>query len=120
MSRYFYDEEASAALHMDVVHELKELEPVAETRWVEAMRRLNAIRDPVARADSTVPLRGSRAAQIAVMRSALATRFFFAFLLDCVMSQMLVHPDVTAHWRRTPSPLCRQGTTAAPHFAACP
>ena len=49
MSRYFYDEEASAALHMDVVHELEELEPVAETRWVEAMRRLNAIRDPLAR-----------------------------------------------------------------------
>lgn len=47
MARYIYDEEASAALHMDVVHEVEE--PVPVTRWVEALRRLNGIRDPLAR-----------------------------------------------------------------------
>jgi hypothetical protein len=47
--RFEYDEEASAAEHMDVVHEVLESKPVSVTRWVEAMRRLNAIRDPLAR-----------------------------------------------------------------------
>src|SRR5687768_6127732 len=40
VSRYEYDEEASAALHMDVVHEVPDDRPVPVTRWVEAMRRL--------------------------------------------------------------------------------
>jgi hypothetical protein len=49
MTRYAYDEESSAALHMDVVHEIEDLEPVPVARWVEAMRRLNGIKDPLAR-----------------------------------------------------------------------
>ena len=49
VARYVYDEETSAALHMDVVHEVEDLEPVPVARWVEAMRRLNGIRDPLAR-----------------------------------------------------------------------
>ena len=49
MVRYVYDEEASAALHMDVVHEVEDPGPVPVSRWVEAMRRLNGIRDPLAR-----------------------------------------------------------------------
>ena len=49
VSRYEYDEEASAALHMDVVHEAPDDRPVPVTRWVEAMRRLNGVRDPLAR-----------------------------------------------------------------------
>jgi hypothetical protein len=49
MSRLEYDEEASAAWQMDVVHEVPDDEPVPVTRWVEAMRRLNSIRDPLAR-----------------------------------------------------------------------
>ena len=49
MSRFEYDEEASATLHMDVVHEIREDAPVPVTRWVEAMRRLNSISDPLAR-----------------------------------------------------------------------
>ena len=49
MSRYVYDEEASAALNMDIVHEGEELKPVPVARWVEAMRRLNGIHDPLAR-----------------------------------------------------------------------
>ncbi len=44
-----YDEEASAVEHMDVVHEILESKPVPVTRWVESMRRLNAIQDPLAR-----------------------------------------------------------------------
>lgn len=49
MSRYEYDDEASTAAHMDVVHEVTQDTPVPVARWVEAMRRLNAIRDPLAR-----------------------------------------------------------------------
>ena len=48
MARYVYDEEASAALHMDVVREVDEPAPVPVALWVEAMRGLN-IRDPLAR-----------------------------------------------------------------------
>ena len=48
MTRYEYDEEASAALHMDVVHEVDD-SPAPVSRWVDAMRRLNAINDPLAR-----------------------------------------------------------------------
>ena len=49
MARYAYDEETSAALHMDVAHDVEDLEPVPVARWVEAMRRLNGIQDPLAR-----------------------------------------------------------------------
>lgn len=49
MARYEYDEEASAAWHMDVVHEVPDDKPVPVARWVESMRRLNAIEDPLAR-----------------------------------------------------------------------
>ena len=49
MSQFEYDEEASAKYHMDVVWEVDENRPVPVTRWVEAMRRLNGIRDPLAR-----------------------------------------------------------------------
>lgn len=49
MARFEYDEEASAAWHMDVVHEVSEDKPVPIARWVASMRRLNAIRDPLAR-----------------------------------------------------------------------
>ena len=49
VSRFEYDEEASAAWHMDVVHEVPDDGPMPVTRWVEAMRRLNSIRDPLAR-----------------------------------------------------------------------
>lgn len=37
------------ALHMDVVHEVRDDAPVPVTRWIEAMRRLNSINDPLAR-----------------------------------------------------------------------
>jgi hypothetical protein len=48
MTRYEYDEEASQRLHMDVVYEIDDRDaPVA--RWVDAMRRLNSIDDPLAR-----------------------------------------------------------------------
>lgn len=49
MARFEYDEEASAAWHTDVVHEFPEDKPVPVARWVESMRRLNAIEDPLAR-----------------------------------------------------------------------
>lgn len=45
--KFEYDEAASEALHTDVVHEVSGPSPV--TRWVEAMRRLNVIDDPLAR-----------------------------------------------------------------------
>ena len=48
MARYEYDEEASQRLHMDVVHEVDD-RPAPVARWVDAMRRLNAINDPLAR-----------------------------------------------------------------------
>lgn len=48
MTRYEYDEEASTAWHMDVVHEVDDSDaPI--TRWVDSMRRLNTISDPLAR-----------------------------------------------------------------------
>lgn len=49
MTRYEYDEVASAALHMDVVHEVEEAAPASASRWVDSMRRLNGIGDPLAR-----------------------------------------------------------------------
>ena len=49
MARYEYDEAASEAEHMDVVHEVPKDKPVPVARWVESMRRLNAIQDPLAR-----------------------------------------------------------------------
>lgn len=48
MTRYEYDEEASAAHRMDVVHEVDDT-PAPVSRWVDAMRRLNGIDDPLAR-----------------------------------------------------------------------
>jgi hypothetical protein len=48
MTRHEYDEEASEHLHMDVVHEIDD-RPAAESSWVDARRRLNAIDDPLAR-----------------------------------------------------------------------
>src|SRR3546814_13132907 len=48
MTRYEYDEEASAAWRMDVVHEVDD-SPTPVSRWVDAMRRLNTINDPLAR-----------------------------------------------------------------------
>lgn len=49
MARFEYDEESSAAWHLDVVHEVPEDKPVPVARWVESMRRLNGIQDPLAR-----------------------------------------------------------------------
>ena len=49
MARFDYDEAASEAEHMDVVHEVPEDKPVPVARWVESMRRLNGIGDPLAR-----------------------------------------------------------------------
>ncbi len=48
MTRYEYDEEASRRLHRDVVHEIDD-RPTPVARWVDAMRRLNSIDDPLAR-----------------------------------------------------------------------
>ena len=48
MSRYEYDEEASAAWHVDVLHEVDD-SPAPVSRWVDAMRRLNPINDPLPR-----------------------------------------------------------------------
>ncbi|KRF34675.1 hypothetical protein [Nocardioides sp. Soil805] len=48
MTRYEYDEEASNRLHMDIVHEIDD-RPTPVARWVDAMRRLNSINDPLAR-----------------------------------------------------------------------
>lgn len=47
MTRYEY-EEASQQLHMDVVYEIDD-RPTSVARWVDAMRRLNLINDPLAR-----------------------------------------------------------------------
>ena len=44
---YAYDEGASVELHMDVVHDAPNRPPVPVDRWVEAMRRLNAVNDPL-------------------------------------------------------------------------
>ena len=48
MTRLEYDEEASERLHMDVVHEIDD-RPGPKAEWLAAMRRLNAINDPLAR-----------------------------------------------------------------------
>lgn len=49
MSRERYDEEASQRLNMDVVYEVADVGPIDPLLWVEAMRRLNSIDDPLAR-----------------------------------------------------------------------
>lgn len=47
---YRYDEGTSAECHMDVVHEVEPHERAQHlASWVESMRRLNAIKDPLAR-----------------------------------------------------------------------
>lgn len=48
MTRYEYDEEASQRLHMDVVYEVDD-RPTPVARWLDAMRLLNSINDPLAR-----------------------------------------------------------------------
>ena len=48
MARDEYDKELSHRYHMDVVVEIDD-DPVPVSRWVEAMRRLNVINDPLAR-----------------------------------------------------------------------
>lgn len=48
MTRYEYDEEASAAHRMDVVHEVDDT-PAPVSRWVDALLRLNGINDQLAR-----------------------------------------------------------------------
>ena len=48
MTKYVYDEEASERLHMDVVHEVDD-RPGSLSEWLAARRRLNAIKDPLAR-----------------------------------------------------------------------
>lgn len=46
----WYDEEASRTEQMDVVHEVEVHSPAEHRRaWLEAMRRLNAVEDPLAR-----------------------------------------------------------------------
>ena len=49
MTRLRYDEEASEKLRMDVVYEVEDDKPAPVARWVDAMRRLNTIEDPLAR-----------------------------------------------------------------------
>jgi hypothetical protein len=49
MTSYEYDEEASERHHMDVVSEVDGT-PAPVGRWVDAMRRLNTINDPLAAA----------------------------------------------------------------------
>lgn len=49
VTRYVYDEEAGRALHLDVVHEMDERAPMSATLWIEAIRRLNVIEDPLIR-----------------------------------------------------------------------
>lgn len=49
MTRYEYDEAASAELHMDVVHDVQEATAPSASTWVEARRRLNTIDDRLAR-----------------------------------------------------------------------
>ena len=48
MMRHEYDEAASSRLHMDVAYEVDD-RPTPVARWVDAMRRLNTINDPLAR-----------------------------------------------------------------------
>ena len=49
VTAFEYDEEASLAEHRDVVHEVPDTQSVSPATWVEAMRRLNGISDPLAR-----------------------------------------------------------------------
>jgi hypothetical protein len=49
VARFEYDEAASEAEHMDVVYEVPENKPVPVANWLESMRRLNSIEDPLAR-----------------------------------------------------------------------
>lgn len=49
MTRHEYDEEASEAWQMDVVHEVPDDASAPVSRWVDAMRRLNSTNDPLAR-----------------------------------------------------------------------
>ena len=48
MTKYVYDEEASERLHMDVVYEVDD-RPGSMSEWLAARRRLNAVKDPLAR-----------------------------------------------------------------------
>jgi hypothetical protein len=48
MPPHEYDEEESNHLHMDVVHEIDD-RPGASADWAAAIRRLNAIDDPLVR-----------------------------------------------------------------------
>lgn len=48
MTKYIYDEEGSERFHMDVVHEI-DIRPGSLNEWLDAMRRLNAINDPLGR-----------------------------------------------------------------------
>ncbi len=48
MTKFVYDEDASERLHMDVVHEMDDT-PTPAARWVDAMRQLSTINDPLAR-----------------------------------------------------------------------
>ena len=48
MTKYVYDEEASQRFHVDVVHEIDD-RPGSLSEWLNALRRLNAINDPLAR-----------------------------------------------------------------------
>lgn len=48
MTKYEYDEEASERLNVDVVHEVDD-SPGTESQWIESMRRLNTIQDPLSR-----------------------------------------------------------------------
>ena len=48
MTKYVYDEEASERFHMDVVHETDDRQG-SLSEWLDAMRRLNAINEPLVR-----------------------------------------------------------------------
>ena len=48
MTKFDIDEEASERLRMDVVHEIDDA-PAAAAPWVDAMRCLNTINDPLGR-----------------------------------------------------------------------
>lgn len=48
MTRYEYDEEAGERLHVHVVYEVDD-SPGTEAQWAESMRRLNTIKDGLAR-----------------------------------------------------------------------
>jgi len=48
MPNYVYDEEASERFHMDVVHEIDDRQG-SLSEWLNVMRRLNAINEPLVR-----------------------------------------------------------------------